>query len=265
MFTPVRSLPHPTVAALAALFLVVPWAADRAFASDGAFAVEDAEVDQPGACKVESWLSFADTRDRIGAVRGGCVFNLGRPVELNSLVQRSRSGSVWGTEFTFEVKTNILPVEAGRIGLAIQGGLSFDLLTGNSSGGFVTLPATYEFNDRFKINANLGWRYEHAPDLHWLTWGAGFVWKFAESKPLTLIGEVFGQSGHRIPGEPAQNDPRAQLGLRYTPIETVDFDVIYGRNINGENAHWITVGLNVRFNALGERQAETPLRRLITK
>ena len=40
---------------------------------------------------------------------------------------------------------------------------------------------------------------------------------------------------------------RAQLGLRYTPIESLDIDLIYGRNISGENANWITVGLNVRF------------------
>ena len=29
----------------------------------------------------------------------------------------------------------------------------------------------------------------------------------------------------------------------------IDLDLIYGRNIAGENANWITVGLNVRFPA----------------
>ena len=42
-------------------------------------------------------------------------------------------------------------------------------------------------------------------------------------------------------------DPRFQAGIRITPIETVDLDLIYGRNITGENANWVTVGLNVRF------------------
>src|SRR5262245_17482271 len=37
--------------------------AQHALAS-GAFAVDDADVDQPGQCKVESWLSTADNRDR---------------------------------------------------------------------------------------------------------------------------------------------------------------------------------------------------------
>ena len=37
-----------------------------------------------------------------------------------------------------------------------------------------------------------------------------------------------------------------------TPIDTIDFDVIYGRNIGGENANWITLGMNVRFPPPGK-------------
>jgi hypothetical protein len=38
-----------------------------------------------------------------------------------------------------------------------------------------------------------------------------------------------------------------QAGLRYTPIDAVDIDVLYGHNIQGERAHWITLGLNFRI------------------
>ena len=38
-----------------------------------------------------------------------------------------------------------------------------------------------------------------------------------------------------------------QAGLRYTPMENIDIDLIYGRNITGEDANWVTLGLNVRF------------------
>ena len=66
--------------------------------------------------------------------------------------------------------------------------------------------------------------------------------------PITLIAEVFGLVGERT--DPRSIiDPRFQAGIRFTPIETVDLDLIYGRNIAGENANWITVGLNVRFPA----------------
>jgi hypothetical protein len=70
---------------------------------------------------------------------------------------------------------------------------------------------------------------------------AGFEWTFA--KQLTLIGEVFGLFGQSA--EPSSRmDPRAQLGLRYAPEKSVDVDVIYGRNVLGENADWITIGLS---------------------
>jgi len=45
--------------------------------------------------------------------------------------------------------------------------------------------------------------------------------------------------------------PRVQVGLRFTPVEAFDIDVIYGRNITGENANWITLGTTIRFPVPG--------------
>jgi hypothetical protein len=69
-----------------------------------------------------------------------------------------------------------------------------------------------------------------------------------------LIGEVYGQLG-RLPAvedgnPPSPNsivEPKVQLGVRYTPQDKVDIDVIYGHNITGEKAHWLTLGVNWRF------------------
>jgi len=38
-----------------------------------------------------------------------------------------------------------------------------------------------------------------------------------------------------------------QAGVRFSPTDKIDLDLIYGRNVNGENAHWLTLGFNVRF------------------
>jgi len=77
--------------------------------------------------------------------------------------------------------------------------------------------------------------------------GTGFDREFATVDDK----EVFGIAGPQ--GDPrSQTQPRFQAGLRVTPIETIDFDVIYGRNITGENANWITIGMNVRFPAPGK-------------
>jgi len=41
--------------------------------------------------------------------------------------------------------------------------------------------------------------------------------------------------------------PRFQTGVRYRPNEIFSVDVIYGRNINGENVNWLTIGTTIRF------------------
>ena len=55
------------------------------------------------------------------------------------------------------------------------------------------------------------------------------------------------------PGDPPSPhsivEPRTQIGVRFAPNEKFDIDLIWGRNITGENAHWVTLGLNVHFDA----------------
>jgi hypothetical protein len=43
--------------------------------------------------------------------------------------------------------------------------------------------------------------------------------------------------------------PRFQTGARYRPNEIFSVDVIYGHNITGENANWLTIGTTIRFPA----------------
>ena len=224
----------------------------RTDAAGGAFAVDDAEIGKPGECKVESWASAASNHDFTAVTSPACVVRLGIPVELGAQLQRSRSDGVWSTSGTLKAKANLIPVENHPFGLGISGGSGWDLLTGANTGGFINVPATFQIQDKLRLNVNGGWLYDNAAKIHYLTWGAGFEWNFV--KPLTLIGEVYGQAG-RLPavdeGEPpASNtirEPRSQIGLRLTPQDKVDIDLIWGHNLTGENAHWLTIGLNLRF------------------
>ncbi len=217
-------------------------ASQRAQAAGGAFAVDDAEVGVPGSCKVESWASFASNSDLVAVTSPACVANIWRPVEIGGQFQRFRSGDEWGTTFTLKGKTNLVPIEPGKLGIALSGGVTIDLVNGETRGVFLIIPLTFQINEQFRININGGWARDPAAAQHFAIAGAGFEWNFV--KPLTLITEVFAVAGS------GQRNPRFQTGLRYTPIDNLDIDVIYGRNITGENADWITVGLNVRFSAV---------------
>jgi hypothetical protein len=102
-----------------------------------------------------------------------------------------------------------------------------------------------------RININAGWLWDRTVDRHYLTYGLGFDWKFTEVLQWTI--EAFGQAG--ASDMPNVVQPRFQTGVRYRPNEIFSIDVIYGHNITGENANWITVGTTVRFPAPDEKPA----------
>jgi hypothetical protein len=66
----------------------------------------------------------------------------------------------------------------------------------------------------------------------------------------TLTAEVFGQLGVRQDAI-GVTEPRFQVGLRWRPLEEFSVDPIYGSNIYGENANWITLATVFRFNPGG--------------
>jgi hypothetical protein len=224
----------------------------KANAAGGAFAVDDSEIGKPGSCEVDSWASAASNHNFAAVTDPFCVIKLGIPVEFDGQIQRTRTDGVWTTSVTPSTKINIIPVESHPFGLGISGGGNWDVSTGANNNVFVYVPFTFQLSKNFRLNLNGGWQYDNIADIHYVTWGAGFEWIF--QKPFTLIGEVYGQAG-RLPavqdGNPPPDksiiQPRVQLGVRYTPQDKVDIDVIWGRNINGENANWLTLGVNLQF------------------
>jgi hypothetical protein len=223
--------------------------ARTASAAGGAYAVDDAAVDSAGNCKVESWLSFASNSDFIAAVTPACAFEVVRPIELSVQYARTRADREWGTSLSPKAKINLLPVETGKVGLAVSVSTSFDLLTGENTGTTVNVPVTFVLTDTFRINLNGGWFHDRLAQLDYATYGAGIEWN--PVKPVTFIAEVFGLAGERTDPR-SVTDPRAQAGVRFTPVDHMDIDLIYGRNITGENAHWVTLGLNYRFSVAGK-------------
>lgn len=227
-----------------------------AHAAGGAFAVDDSEIGKPGECKVESWVSFAANHDMVAATSPACVIKLGIPLEVGGQLQRSRADSEWSTGGVLKAKANIISADGNAFGLGISGGSGWDLITGVNTGGFINVPVTFQVREEFKININGGWMYDNGSKINYATWGVGFEWNLAKlvKLPLTLIGEVYGQDGRLVVADPdaapsnnSVREPRSQLGLRYTPKENIDFDVIWGRNITGENSNWVTLGVNLRF------------------
>ncbi len=215
-------------------------------AAEAAFYVDDFEVDEPGACAVESWISYASNKDFMAVTSPSCVVQIGKsPVELGVEYQRSREDGVWKTQGAVSSKVTLVRMTKG-IGVGLSGELDWDLITGASKGGNFNVPVSFDIGKNLRLNVNGGYLYDGDLKAGFGTWGTGLEWTI--SPKIALIGEVFGQLGAQAQTTPTQQ-PRFQTGVRYSVGDHVDVTLIYGRNLNGENANWITVGTSFSFNA----------------
>ena len=225
---------------LVVLFLlpVVPAFAARL---GGAYYVDDAEIGKPGSCEIETWSSFARTGDRIAVLSPACVINPSNPIELGTNLVDIRQDGQEDVLATLTAKSVPIPIGRTGFGLAIAAALVYDPLNQTGSGLIVNVPVTLEFNKDLRLNINFGAQYYSGGDPHGLygTAGIGASWTFVPQ--WSVISEVFALMG------PGQTNPRFQSGLRYSPTKDIDLDVIYGRNLLGEWANWITVGVTVRI------------------
>jgi hypothetical protein len=224
-----------------AIVLLQPFAAAGAHAASlgGAYFVDDAEIPKINVCESEQWGSFAGNRDRVFVVNPACTVNLGRPVEIGATFVRGRQDGEWATLQAATAKTVLTPIEPGRLGVGLSGAVVYDWNARALNSVVVNVPLSCEPVQDLRLNVNVGWLYDASLSRHFLTTGGGFAWGF--TKQWSLLGEVFAVVGQE------QANPRVQAGLRYTPIDAVDIDVLYGHNIQGERAHWITLGLNFRI------------------
>jgi hypothetical protein len=221
----------------------------QSHAAGAAYQVDTAEVSEVGSCKVESWVSSASNHDFIAATSPTCVVNMFRAVEVSSQFTRSRADDDWTTAAAPKLKTNLIPSAIGSWGVALSATLAYDFTARETTALFVTVPATLRLSNVVRINLNVGWQLDRTVNEHYLTYGAGFDWRTPDNV-WTWTGEVFGQLGRAEVASVVQ--PRFQTGIRYRPVDEFNVDLIYGRNITGENAHWITLATVIRFSLKGQ-------------
>jgi len=219
---------------------------EKARAAGAAYVVDTADVSEPGACKVESWVSTASNHDFFAATTPTCVVDVFRPMELSSELIRTRADAEWVSGIAPKIKSNLVPTAIGSWGIAISGLAAFDLTNQQAVALFATIPATLRLSNVLRINLNVGWEWDRIAGQHYATYGAGVDWRTPDNV-WTLTAEVFGQIGARQDAV-GVTEPRFQVGLRWRPIDDFNIDLIYGRNVYGENANWITLATVVRFH-----------------
>lgn len=216
-------------------------------AAGTAYGVDTAEVSEAGSCKVEAWISRATNKDLVATTNPACVVDFGRLVEFSAQLTRSRADDEWATSIAPKMKMKLWPTSIGGLGWAAASGMNIDARTGEISSAFAYAPATLRLSEITRFNFNGGWAWDRELNRSLVTYGVGFDWKMTSVLILTL--ETYGQYTDGPYGPTTR--PRFQAGIRFRPVDTLSFDVIYGRNINGEDANWVTFATTVRFPAEG--------------
>jgi hypothetical protein len=228
------------------VFLLALFAVDDARAAGGAFAVDDAAVDAAGRCKIETWFSAANNpvTDWTAAVAPTCVAPLfAHRFEIGAAFQRASAAGEHGNSLTVKTKTPLPLLDFlsnDRFGVALVWGGSFDAANGQSHTMFVSAPLTIRIAESLIVNFSAGYHEDRIERYNAVTWGAGIELNLGpiSLEKFTLIAEAF--SNHR-------DHTATQIGLRFTPLERLDIDVIYGHNLASEEASWLTLGMNFRF------------------
>ena len=225
--------------AFAVFMLLLP--VPKAFAArlGGPYYVDDAEIGKVGSCEVESWNSSAGNGDRITVFSPACVVNFGSPVELGTNLVNTRSDGEGISTVSLTAKAVPLPIGPTGFGLALSGAVVYDPFNHVANGLILNVPVTFDFSRELRLNINVGAQYNADPGALYATAGAGVSWNFM--KQWSVISEVFALIG------PGATNPHFQSGIRYSPTKNVDWDVIYGRNLTGEGANWITLALTFRI------------------
>jgi len=231
---------------LAAACVATAAAPQRAQAAGAAYQVDTVEISEAGACKVETWSSFADNKDRILAMSPACSVPFVRPLELSMQGYIPRSDGEWGGALIPKVKVNLFDSAIGVPGFAVSATAAHDLVTNQNTAVAATAISTLRLSNVVRINVNAGWLWDRPSDQHYFIYGLGTDWRTPDNV-WTVTAEVFGQIGKAIMDNPGATRPRFQAGLRWRPIDRWNFDVIYGRNLTGENANWITLATILRF------------------
>ncbi len=220
-----------------ACLLLLPAFPPEARASGGAHIVDDSEVETPGDCHYEFWVTRFVPGDGYANFSPACTPNKLPTLEVGVIVQHYWDQATNAPLLGPSVKLNLRPDSTG-LGVAVEFNGGVNVKTGNLAAAQVIVPVTIPLDERVRVNLNAGWSYVRgvdSPDA--LFYGAQVEAKVGFD--LSLMIEAFG----RAPGTGA-----LQMGLRYTPKDgPLDFDFLAGSFLDSTSPRFFTVGVTFRY------------------
>lgn len=221
------------ISTVALAFAAMP----SAHASGGPYVVDDAGITEPGAFKLETWVSHANNGDRAYVIAPGFTLEALPMVEFELGIERRRSDGGWETAFAPAAKIAARDVEADGFGLALVVGTVHSGGFNSTDAAYAVVPLTLPVSEALHLHVNAGVERDFDAGETAGLWGfaaQGFV-----NDRLEVIGEVFGSENGR---------PGWQAGVRPLVLDgALALEFAYGRNLEGERGDWLTFGISTAF------------------
>lgn len=205
-----------------------------AIAAGGAHGVDDAAVETPGACHLESWVSDLGGGERLVNFGPACTAAALPAVEIGGTVQRVGPDGArrWlvGPALKWTVRET---ADGPAVGLAASA--LIDPGSGEVDSAAVFVPLTLQPARRVTVNLNAGAGYSRGAGSHLLY---GVQVDIAAGNGFALMAEVFGRPDQR---------PALQAGARWTfDGGRMDLDLLAGRQGGAEGEGSLTLGFTIR-------------------
>lgn len=217
-------------ALLAALPMPAP-----AFAAGGAHFIDDAAVETPGTCHLESWVS--SSLGGVGLVNSApaCTRSQWPNLELGGFVAHAWAPGADDSLIGLSPKLMLRSEDRG-VGVGVATSVGYGIQRGRLETASVAVPVTIPAGEWLRLNFNIGWLWTRIDAQH--TGYIGGQAEIALRTKLNLMVETFARDKGKVGG---------QLGLRWTlPGGDVDLDLIGGRYVDGVTQASITFGLTIR-------------------
>lgn len=217
------------------------WPVAQAIAAGGAHIVDDSEVETPGVCHLETWVTRFVPGDGYLNLAPACTAEKMPFLEIGAAFQHYWDEVINSQLFGPAMKVNLREDTTGvGVGLGLNAGM--DLKTGELGLASLIMLVTLPIDEKVKVNLNAGWSYLRTDVPNALFWGAQVEAKVAWD--VSLMVEVFGRAPNGVVG--------TQMGLRYTPTMGgkegwIDFDLLAGSYFDSVSARFFTLGVTVRF------------------
>ena len=110
-----------------------------------------------------------------------------------------------------------------------------DLGSGRVETAAIVVPLTFDVSQGLRVNLNAGYAWSRTGDRHSAFVGAQADYRV--TRALSLMGEVIGRRS---------SQPGWQAGLRWTPRDWIDLDLLAGRRVDGTPRRAFTLGVTLR-------------------